>query len=306
VKIAGEIKIGITGIITVIVIIWGINYLKGRNVLRNNYTLVATFQRVDGLESSGKVMLNGFKIGTVDKIDFKSQANTPFTVYLEIDKTYSIRANSLAEIYSADLLGSKAVRIIQSSEKGFMENGDTLRSQIAGDMISTLLDQFTPLLEQANEVLQTLDSAGAALTVILSDPALITILNNLDNATGSISDLLSENGNLTRSFENLRLITEGLSTQNESIKNTIGNLEGLTDKLNTAELDSLLLHLGCVSGNLAEITTSLGAGEGTMGKLIKEDSLYFQIGQLIADLDSLVTDLNRNPKKYVSFSLIGR
>lgn len=305
-KIAGEIKIGITGIITVIVIIWGINYLKGRNVLRSNYTLVATFQQVDGLESSGKVMLNGFKIGTVDKIDFKSQADIPFTVFMEIDKTYSIRANSLAEIYSADLLGSKAVRIIQSTEAGFMENGDTLRSQVADDMISTLLDQFSPLLEQANEVLQTLDSAGAAITVILSDPALKTLINNLDQATGSISDQLSERGNLTRSFENFRLITEGLSAQNESIKNTIGNLEGLTDKLNTAELDSLLLHLGRVSGNFAEITTSLDAGKGTIGKLINEDSLYFQIGRLIADLDSLVTDLNRNPKKYVSFSLIGR
>jgi phospholipid/cholesterol/gamma-HCH transport system substrate-binding protein len=306
VKIAGEIKIGITGIITVIVIIWGINYLKGRNVLRSNYTLVATFQQVDGLESSGKVMLNGFKIGTVDKIEFKSQANIPFTVFLEIDKTYSIRANSLAEIYSADLLGSKALRIIQSTEAGFMENGDTLRSQVAGDMISSLLDQFSPLLDQANEVLQTLDSAGAAITVILSDPALKTLINNLDQATGSISDQLSERGNLARSFENFRLITEGLSAQNESIKNTISNLEGLTDKLNTAELDSLLLHLGRVSGNLAEITTSLDAGKGTMGKLINEDSLYFQIGRLIADLDSLVTDLNRNPKKYVSFSLIGR
>lgn len=305
-KIAGEIKIGITGIITVIVIIWGINYLKGRNVLRSNYRLLATFDQVDGLEPSGKVMLNGFKIGTVDKIDFKSQANVPFTVYMEIEKSYSIRAKSVAEIYSADLLGSKAVRIIQSTEAGFMENGDTLSSQVAGDMISSLLDQFSPLMVQANEVLQTIDLAGAALTVILSDPALKAIVNNLDQATGSISEQLSENGNLVRSFENLRVITEGLSTQNESIKNTIGNLESLTEKLSVAELDTLLLNLGRVSRNLAEITASLDEGKGTMGKLIKEDGLYYQIGQLIADLDSLVTDLNRNPKKYVSFSLIGR
>ncbi len=305
-KIAGEIKIGITGIITVIVIIWGVNYLKGRNILNSNYTLIATFDQVDGLEPSGKVMLNGYKIGTVDKIDFDPQAKVPFTLQMEIDKSYPVRAESIAEIYSADLLGSRAVRIIQSEETGFMESGDTLNSKVTGDMITSLLDQFSPLLLQANDVLQTIDSAGAALTVILSNPALKTLVGHIDQAAGSMKEQLSESGDLARSLENLKVITGSIGTQSESIKNTIDNLESLSGKLDRAEIDSLLLQLQDLSEHLSGITSSINKGEGTIGKLVRDDSLYDQVGQLIADLDSLVTDLNENPKKYVSFSLIGR
>ncbi len=305
-KISGEIKIGITGIITLIVIILGINYLKGKNVLGSNYSLIALFHNVNGLEPSGNVMMNGFKIGTVDNIDYNTEAAVPFTVYLEIDKAYPIRTNSLAEIYSADLLGSRAIRIIQSEEAGFMEAGDTLNSQIENDMIASLLDRFSPVLNQAGDLLETLDSAGEALTVLLKDPSLRSVLNHVDQAAGSVNNQLSESGNLSRSFENLEVLTNSISAKSGSIQNTISNMDSLTEQLKAAELDSLILHLGSVTDNLAEIMASINDGQGSIGKLINEDNMYQQLSQLIADLDSLVTDLNKNPKKYVSFSLFSR
>src|SRR6056297_3001925 len=134
-RISSEVKIGITGVVTVVVIIWGINFLKGRNVFSNNYSLIATYDQVDGLEPSAKVMMNGFKIGTVERIIFDTEAVVPFTLFMEIENEYRIRSNSVAEIYNADLLGSKAIKIIQSEEHRFLEEGDTLKSRLAGDIV---------------------------------------------------------------------------------------------------------------------------------------------------------------------------
>ena len=305
-KIASEVKIGITGIITVLVIIWGINFLKGRNVLSSNYMLVATYDRVDGLEPSAKVMMNGFKIGTVDDILFDTEAEVPFTLFLEIENKYKIRKGSEAEIFSADLLGSKAVQIHRSGEGVFLANGDTIGGDVAGDMFSSLLDEVSPLLVSISAAVQTLDSTGTALNQILGDPAVRSMIGNLDRATGSLNEQLAESGDLAKTFENLKIITGGIGSQNESIKRTIASLESISGKLEHADIDSLILHLNIVSSNLAGITSSMEQGEGTIGKLIFEDSLYRQLGQLISDLDSLVIDVNENPKKYVSFSLIGK
>jgi phospholipid/cholesterol/gamma-HCH transport system substrate-binding protein len=305
-KISSEVKIGITGIITVLVIIWGINYLKGRNVLSSNYMLIATYDQVDGLEPSAKVMMNGFKIGTVDNILFDTEAEVPFTLFLEIEKKYRIRQGSKAEIFSADLLGSKAVQISPSREGVFLEDGDAIYGDVAANMFSSLLDEASPLLVSIRAAVQTLDSTGTALNQILGDPAVRSMIGNLDRATGSLNKQLDATGDLAKTFENLKIISEGIGSQNESIKNTIASLESISAKLEHSDIDSLILSLNIVSSNLAGITSSMEQGKGTIGKLIYEDSLYRQLGQLISDLDSLVIDLNENPKKYVSFSLIGK
>ncbi len=305
-RISSEVKIGITGVVTVLVIIWGINFLKGRNIFSSNYILIASYDQVDGLEPSAKVMMNGFKIGTVERIIFDTEAVVPFTLYMEIDKNYRIRTESIAEIYNADLLGSKAVKIIQSEEQSFLEEGDTLKSRLADDMVASLLSEISPLINHINAAVQTLDSVGVALSHILNDPALGSMIGNIEKATGSLDRQLSENGDLAKSFENIKTITESIGSQNESIKNTMKHLEGITTRLDNGNLDSMISQLNNVGAHLAGITSTMKEGEGTIGKLIYEDSLYQQIGQLITDLDSLVTDLNKNPKKYVNFSLIGR
>jgi phospholipid/cholesterol/gamma-HCH transport system substrate-binding protein len=305
-KIASEVKIGITGVLTVIVIIWGINYLKGVNILSSTYQLIATYDHIDGIEPSANVMLNGFKIGAVDKIIFESEKGIPFTLFMEIDKNYKIRSGSSAEIYSADLLGSKSIRILQSTQDGYVSDGDTLHSKISGDIISSLLDELSPLLRNLDNAVQTLDSTGASLNKLLNDPGIAQLISNMDQLSGSVKEQFSESGDLNRSLESMREFAESLSSQNESIRNTISNVENLTSKLNNGNIDSLLHHLNSLSENLAGITSGLKEGEGTAGKLLTEDSLYHLINQLVADLDSLIVDVNKNPKKYVSFSLFGK
>ncbi len=305
-KYSSELKIGITGLISLVVIIWGINYLKGRNILKNNYMLIARYEQVDGLEASANILLNGFKIGSVDEILFDTEKEIPFTVSIEIEKKYRLRKGSIAEIYSADLLGSRAIRIIQSQSEGYYRDGDTIESKISGDMIGSLLGDISPLIDNVNSTISTLDSVAIGLNSIIRDPQIRQLINDLVGVGSSLNDKFSSSGDFTRTLSNLEEITNTIKTQEAAVRNTIHNLESISQQVNNANLDSLINSLASVGADLSGISSSINSGNGTIGKLLNEDSIYMQISHLVRGLDSLVNDVNDNPKKYVSFSLIGK
>jgi phospholipid/cholesterol/gamma-HCH transport system substrate-binding protein len=305
-KYSGELKIGLTSVITIIVIIWGINYLKGRNILSSNYELVSLYNEVNGLEASASVVLNGFKIGTVSEIKFETEKNTPFTVILEIDKKYLLRKGSIAEIYSADLLGSMSIRIVPAENDNFHQAGDTLKSSMSTDMISLLMNKIDPLTVELSSAIQTLDSVGGAINMLIRDPSIANMINHLENVSSSLDNKFKESGDVNETFRSLKNLSSSLEDQTASIQQSISNVESITSDLKNADLDSLINKLALTSSSLAEITNAIESGEGSIGKLIYEDSLHDQLNLLVMDLDSLIKDINENPKKYVGFSLFGK
>lgn len=305
-KFTSEIKIGITGVVTAVVIIWGINYLKGRNILSSTYTIVARYEQVDGLEPSANVTLKGFKIGTVEEVIFETEAEVPFTVVMEIEKSYPVSSTSVAEITSANLLGSKEINIIPVSGGNYLEDGDMISGELSGDMIASLMEEVTPLITSIDAAVVKLDSTAAAVNRILNDPNVERMIANLEEVSGSVRKQLSPRGDITATLSGLKEISTNLSAQNASIATSIRNLEQISTQVSNSALDSLINNLNDVAGNLRFMTSEMQQGTGSLGKLIYEDSLYQQIGMLIANLDSLITDVNENPKKYVSFSLIGK
>jgi phospholipid/cholesterol/gamma-HCH transport system substrate-binding protein len=305
-KITSEIKIGITGVVTVVVIIWGINYLKGRNILNSTYTVLAKYDQVDGLEPSANVMLKGFKIGTVEEVIFETGAEVPFTVVMEIEKSYPVRATSVAEITNANLLGSKEIKILPAAEGSYLEDGDEISSSLSKDMIASLMEEVGPVITSLDAAIARIDSTAAALNRILEDPSVNKTIASLEEVSGSLRNQLAPRGDVTATLSGLRAISENLGAQHASISGTIQNLEQISNQVSNASLDSLINHLDEVAVNLRFMTGEMQQGNGSLGKLIYEDSLYRQIGSLISGLDSLVTDVNANPKKYVSFSLIGK
>ncbi|MDF1572595.1 MAG: MlaD family protein [Bacteroidales bacterium] len=305
-KFTSEIKIGITGVVTAAVIIWGINYLKGRNILDSTYTIVAKYERVDGLEPSANVMLKGFKIGTVEEVIFETEAEVPFTVVMEIEKSYPVRTTSVAEITSANLLGSKEINIIPAAGGDYLENGDMISGGLSGDRLSSLMEEVTSMIARIDAAVVKLDSVGAAVNRILNDPNVERMVANMEEVSGSVRKQLSPKGDITATLSGLREISTHLGAQNVSIATSIRNLEKISTQVSNSALDSLINNLNDVAGNLRFMTSEMQQGTSSLGKLIYDDSLYQQIGKLITNLDSLVTDVNENPKKYVSFSLIGK
>lgn len=302
-KISTEIKIGLTALVTIAVMIWGINYLKGRNILTSAYTLYVQYDNVEGLETSAGVLIDGFKIGTVTEVVYEPGKPHPFLVKLEIDKDYPVTLGSKAELISENLLGTKAINILLSGDDRIHEPDDTLVAALEEDMLTSMMDKIDPITEGLLKTISNLDSTSTALNLVLSDPSLRNTLRNIEGASGSLDKTLSDEGDISLAMNNIRKLSESLENQSESIESTLSNIEEVSADLKNANLDSLLHTLTSTSQNISEITASIKNGNGSAGKLIYDDSLYNQLTLLLVNLDSLINDVNEHPKKYVHFSL---
>jgi phospholipid/cholesterol/gamma-HCH transport system substrate-binding protein len=305
-KISTEIKVGIIGIVSLVVLIWGINYLKGRNILSSTYKLYAFYPETGGLESSAPVMLNGFKIGYVDEIMLRTAETPPIRVTLNIEREYPVPDGSIAELYGADLMGTKEVRIIMSERDQVLKNEDTIMAATVPDLLTSLQSRIVPVLDLAGQLVRSLDSLSQQLATVIGSGDIGEILDRLASITGSLDAGLQEGGSLDRSFKNLELFTAALAEQDELVVSLIGHLNSVSEALDTAGLDKLSAELYLASSRINTLLEQVNSGEGNAGRLLYNDTLYMNLEKLIADLDHLVNDLNENPQDYVHFSLFGK
>ncbi|MEZ5072613.1 MAG: MlaD family protein [Bacteroidales bacterium] len=305
-KYSSEAKIGFIGIATLLVLIWGINYLKGRNILRSTYALEARFDESHGLEGSAPVLWKGLKIGYVDRIDLEPQANLPVRVRLAIEKEYPLRTTDVASLVSTDLLGSKAIRIDATGDGPLLADGDSIASRVIPDLLSGLASDLDPLLGQVNRLGLTLDSLAGSLLDLTRSGHLTSALAKLDASASALQHTLSDQGSLAGSLENLESFSIALAAKKDDLTGLIGNLHSLSAELDSSGLGELPVHLNKAGEQLEKLLADLNQGTGSAGLLLKNDSLYWQLSLLVTDLDLLVTDLRENPGRYVRFSVFGK
>jgi len=305
-KISIEAKVGLIGIATLLVLIWGINYLKGRNILRSSYTLYAFYQDSGGLESSAPVLMKGIKIGYVESIDLDPEASQPVEITLHIEQAYPLRMGSRAVLFSADLLGSKAIRIDASRNGGYLGDQDTLISILEPDLFSSIGEQALPVVEQIGQLATSLDSLAESMNDLVDSGAANELLVHISDMAASLESSLEPGGSLHASFQNLESFTSMLADQKDEIASMTSNLNAVSEALDSAEIDQLTQELVATTREFRTLMEQLNSGKGSAGKLIYSDTLYYHLENLVSDLDSLVLDLNENPGKYVHFSLFGK
>ena len=305
-KISSEVKVGLIGIATLVVLIWGINYLKGKNILKSNYSLNAYYEDSVGLEVSSPILMNGVKIGYIDDIELEQGASRPIHVILHIEKEYPVSIGSTAVLFSADILGSKAVRIDPSGKREYYQHHDTIPSATDIDMISSITGQVMPVMEQIGALAESLDSVVHRVDTLLESEAPVETLQNLSEISQSLSVSLQPGGSLFNSFQNLESFSAMLNSQEDEIASMTGHLNSISEALDSAGIDQIAEELKGTSVALNKLLEQVNSGEGSMGKLIYSDTLYSNLENLLADLDSLVVDLQENPGDYVRFSLFGK
>jgi phospholipid/cholesterol/gamma-HCH transport system substrate-binding protein len=305
-KISSEAKVGLIGIITLAVLIWGINYLKGRNILNSAYSLHAFYDNSGGLEDSSPVLMNGMKIGYIDAIKLQPELALPVHVILQVEKQYPVKSGSAAVLFSADLLGTKAIRIESSGNEGLMKHQDTLVSYIEKDMFSSISDQVLPVMEQIGGLAESLDSVVLKLDKLLDSDSPADLLDDLSDISSSLSASLHPGGALYESFKNLASFTEMLESQEDEISSMTGHLNSISASLDSAGIKDIAEELKAASGAFTRLLEQVNSGKGSMGKLVYSDTLYMHLQNLVADLDTLVVDLKENPQDYVRFSLFGK
>lgn len=305
-KISSEAKVGLIGIVTIAVLIWGINYLKGRNILKGNYTLYTYCEGSGGLEDSAPVLLNGIKIGFVDQISLRINESPPVKMALQIEREYPISKESYAEIFSRDLLGSKAIRIIPSGNSQVYNHLDTITSATSPDLISSLQSRLFPVFEQLGMLAGSLDTLSRSLDTLISQDALSESLDHIAQITGSLEATLDPGGSLNQSFSNLESFTGMLKEQQDEMASLIGSLNGVATDLDSAGLDRLAAEFHEVASQFHILLDQVNSGEGSAGKFFYSDSLHENLNTLVFDLDRLVRDLNENPEDYVQISVFGK
>jgi phospholipid/cholesterol/gamma-HCH transport system substrate-binding protein len=238
----------------------------------------------------------------VEDITYNPQQNN-FEVELKVKSQFEIPVNSTAEVYSADIMGARAVRINIGDSRQILESGDTLASAIQPDMISTVMGQIEPLKEQAVELMATMNRTLESVDKLLDSTSRAEIQSSLKHLNRTLANAASLSRTLdnispelVEIVKNLEVLSKGLGESTDEIKGSLENVNAITSSLSKAELDKTIESLRNLSEKLQD-------PNGSVGKLLSTDSLHNAVNTLINDVDKLVKGISENPKKYIKVSV---
>lgn len=295
-KLTKEIKIALVAIVGILIMYFGINFLKGMNLFSTNNTYFITFDDIQGLGASTPIYADGYKVGTVDGLEYDYKENGPIKVKVDIIKDLRIPQGSKAEIVK-DLMGNLQVNLLLANNpRERVEPGGIIPGAVNGGM----MDRAANLVPVVEKMLPKLDSILTSVNALLADPALAASLHNVETITS----------NLTVSTRELNTLMAGL---NKQVPGMIGKANGVLDNTNrlTANLASLDVQgtLNKVNQTLEsahQFTEKLNSNQGSLGLLMNDTKLYDNLTSTMGHADSLVIDLKAHPKRYVHFSVFGR
>lgn len=295
-KLTKEIKIALVAIVGILIMYFGINFLKGMNLFSTNNAYYMTFDDIQGLGASTPIYADGYKVGIVDGLEYDYKENGPIKVKVDIIKDLRIPQGSKAEIVK-DLMGNLQVNLLLANNpRERVEPGGIIPGAVNGGM----MDKAANLVPVVEKMLPKLDSILTRVNALLADPALAASLHNVETITS----------NLTVSTRELNTLMAGL---NKQVPGMIGKANGVLDNTNrlTANLASLDVQgtLNKVNQTLEsahQFTEKLNSNQGSLGLLMNDTKLYDNLTSTMSHADSLVIDLKAHPKRYVHFSVFGR
>ncbi|MDR0667545.1 MAG: MlaD family protein [Prevotellaceae bacterium] len=301
-KISREVKIGIYAM-TILIGLYGVfNFLKGRDLFNSYNTYYATYEDVEGLTQSAPVFLKGLKVGSVVKITFEKEVQS-FLVTLRVDSRYGIPEHSTAEIYGVNIMGNKALRILISHSPKLAQSKEYLKSGVASDIMTTMVNELMPIKNKLDVLLSNLNTTVKTVNHILNEEkqreldesirSLNKTMKHIEQISGVVD---AQKAHLGNTLENADAFTTSLRNSTQHIESVIQNLEQISDSLAQSNLKGSVERLNLLLAQASDTT-------GTVGQLLYNDELYHRLTITLKDLDALINDVKENPKKYVRLSL---
>ncbi|KQS39797.1 MlaD family protein [Pedobacter sp. Leaf194] len=309
-KIKNETKVGILAAFAIALLIIGYNFLKGNSIFSSETTLLARYTRVDGLTVSKPVLINGYQIGRVAKLQLEPGGTILAT--LSINSKYEIPENSIARLEGTDLLGSKAIVMSLGNSKKMAEDGFTLNANVE----KGLMEQVQPVQKKAELIIGKMDSILSSVNSILNPNFQKNVDKSFNSIAGTLASLEttskkvdglvgSESARIEAIFKNVEGITANLNNNNKKISDILTNINTVTDKFAAANFKETLDNANNAIADLQSVISGIKSGKGSLGLLLNDDKMYNNLNSASKNLDELMIDLKANPKRYVHFSVFG-
>ena len=295
-KFSKEIQIALVALVGIVVLYFGLQFLKGLTVFSTDNNYYVKFSDISGLSASSPVYANGYRVGVVENIVYDFENQGEIVAVMSINKEMRIPSGSHAEIAS-DLLGNIKLELkLGPNFSDIIEPGDT----ISGGLQVGALSKAADIIPQVESLLPKLDSILANVNALLANPALSNSLTHIDQLTG----------NLTTTTNDLNRLTAALNKQVpqmlENADGLLANTNSLTHNLNDLDIAGTMQKVDHTMRNLEQMTAKLNSNEGTLGLLMRDPGLYNNLNATMMHADSLMIDLKQHPKRYVHFSVFGK
>lgn len=292
IRFSKELIVGSTGILALLLIYLMINFFKGIDLFKDGEHYYVKFDNIGQIVSSSPIFLNGYKAGNVRSISYDFENMKNVIVEIDIDKRLRIPAGSYAEVNN-HMLGGSEISIILADNDQYISAGDT----ITGRLNKGLAGEMSNAIPTINNMIPKVDSILTSLNILLANPALNSSISNIGEITEDLSTTTASINSLLA--HEVPQITERMVRIEDDILK-------VSSQLSEADYKKLLTTLGASIENLESITSSLEKGEGTAGKLLKDNELYNKLDSTCSAARALLEDLKENPKRYVHFSIFGK
>lgn len=301
-----NVLIGLTVVVSICILYWGIEYLKGINLLKPANFYYAKFEKVNGLTVASPVTVNGFKVGQVREITYDYDTNQ-ISVELSFEKGLKIPDGSTIT-FSNELLGAAALQLNLGASKTYMEVGSVIPTQMQGGLMDKVGNDMMPALVS---ILPKVDSIVGSVNQILANPAIAASVTRCDAIT---RELAASSAQLTELMASLNKAIPGMvynangvlanaNALTGDLRTTTGNLNTITGNLKELPLDTTLNRINATLANVQRLTAKLNNENSSLGMLLNDKKLYQNATSTVASLDSLLQDVKKHPKKYVTIKV---
>ena len=295
-KFSKEIQIALVAIAGLLVLYFGLHFLKGMTLFSGDNKYYVKFKDVSGLSVASPIFANGYRVGVVEKIMFDYQNTGEIVAAIDVDTELSVPKGSRAEI-ATDLMGNvKVMLVLGNAADGMVAPGDT----ITGSQQVGAMGKAADMIPAVQQMLPKLDSILASVNTLLADPAIANSLHNVDQITAD----------LTRTSHDLSLLTAQLNRQMpqmlQNADGVLANTNQITKDISNMDFAATMTSVNTTLKNVEQMTAALNSREGTLGLLMRDPSLYYNLNSTMMHADSLMLDLKQHPKRYVHFSVFGK
>jgi phospholipid/cholesterol/gamma-HCH transport system substrate-binding protein len=315
-KLSRELRIGLLTVVTLSAFVWGFNFLKGKDLFNRQRTFYAIYDNVSGLMTANEVTINGLAVGQVSSMRFHPDFPEKVIVELSISNNVRVPKNSVARIYSS-LLGTRGIQLVLGDSREDALSGDTLVSKMQASLQDEVNDMVQPIFRKAENMMNSMDTVLTVISEVFNkqtrDNLIRTVeslkntMASLENATQSVDTLMvSQKMRLARIIGNVESITTNLKQNNESLSRIMTNAANISDTVAKANISKTMDKLNSSVDGLAQIVQKIERGQGTLGQLVNNDTMYNELEASSRELKLLIEDMKLHPERYLQFSVFGK